>query len=92
MPLFKLLPGRPRSTFFSSSFFFGAILRRSREDEATKLREAMACREKGERRQMNRAVALNRSAKADPAAECWNWPADEVNRGNPWIAILEVEM
>ena len=25
MPLFRLLPGRPKSTFFSSSFFFGGI-------------------------------------------------------------------
>ena len=26
MPLFRLLPGRPRGIFFSSSFFFGGIL------------------------------------------------------------------
>jgi hypothetical protein len=25
MPLFKLFPGRPSKTFFSSSFFFGGI-------------------------------------------------------------------
>lgn len=38
MPLFKLLPGRPKSTFFSSSFFFGGILLRCLAEEVEKLR------------------------------------------------------
>ena len=39
MPLFKLLPGRPRSTFFSSSFFLGGILRRYLAVEVVKFRD-----------------------------------------------------
>ena len=38
IPLFKLLPGRPRSTFFSSSFFLGGILLRFLAREVVKLR------------------------------------------------------
>lgn len=38
MPLFKLLPGRPKSTFFSSSFFLGGILLRRLAEEVAKLR------------------------------------------------------
>ena len=38
IPLFKLLPGRPRSTFFSSSFFLGGILLRSLAEDVVKLR------------------------------------------------------
>ena len=38
IPLFKLLPGRPRSTFFSSSFFLGGILLRSLAGEVAKFR------------------------------------------------------
>ena len=38
IPLFKLLPGRPRSTFFSSSFFLGGILLRSLVEDVAKLR------------------------------------------------------
>lgn len=38
MPLFKLLPGRPRSTFFSSSFFLGGILLRCLAELVVKLR------------------------------------------------------
>ena len=38
IPLFKLLPGRPRSTFFSSSFFLGGILLRCLGEDVAKLR------------------------------------------------------
>ena len=38
IPLFKLLPGRPRSTFFSSSFFLGGILLRCLASEVVKPR------------------------------------------------------
>ena len=40
IPLFKLLPGRPRSNFFSSSFFLGGILLRFLAEEVAKLRPA----------------------------------------------------
>lgn len=38
IPLFKLLPGRPKSTFFSSSFFLGGILLRRLAEEVVKPR------------------------------------------------------
>lgn len=44
IPLFKLLPGRPRRTFFSSSFFLGGILLRSLGLEVAKVREPKVCR------------------------------------------------
>jgi len=84
------LPGRPKSTFFSSSFFLGAILLRSLEDEVMKLRETEGCREKGEGGQVNRGVALNRSAKADPAAKRWEQPAEEVKMNKTRIEIVAV--
>ena len=41
IPLFRLFPGRPKSTFFSSSFFFGAILFLCLAVETENVREAV---------------------------------------------------
>lgn len=56
----------------------------------TKVRETEDCRGKGEGRQVNRGVALNRSAKADPAAKRREQPAEEVKMNKTRIEIVAV--
>ena len=41
IPLFRLFPGRPKSTFFSSSFFLGGILFLYLAVETENVREAV---------------------------------------------------
>ena len=67
IPLFKLLPGRPKSTFFSSSFFFGGILLRYLVGVVEKLRglrrlplHPITC---------NWCLGFERDANTDSAAE-----------------------
>ena len=78
MPLLRLFPGRPRSTFFSSSFFFGAILLLSLTDEVDKLRgyELVSCGGRNDTAEWD----LIRSANADLAAGKIKEPAFEVKR------------
>lgn len=66
IPLFKLFPGRPKSTFFSSSFFLEGILLRCLPIEAENVRKAV---EEGRRRGADRGLALSWNPSADPAAD-----------------------
>lgn len=65
IPLLRLLPGRPRCTFFSSSFFLGGILVRwlARETE-----NVLDTSEKGEIETGGVEMGLSWDLKADPAA------------------------
>ena len=80
IPLFKLLPGRPRSTFFSSSFFLGGILRRCLAAEVVKFRVVELVEVLMERTKAGQRWSSN----AGPAA--WGKSVEwlEMKRDNRW--------
>ena len=77
IPLFKLFPGRPKSTFFSSSFFLGGILLLYLAVEAEKVRLPIV---EDWKSGVDRGAALSWKRNADPAAEIWNSQETEVKK------------
>ena len=81
IPLFKLLPGRPKSTFFSSSFFLGGILRRCLTAEVVKFRAVEVVEES----LIERTKAGQRfSSNAGRAARGKSVEGLEMKRDNRW--------
>ena len=85
IPLFKLLPGRPRSTFFSSSFFLGGILRRRLTGDVVKSR---AVGEREENLVKRTKAGQMGSSNADPAARGKSVERLEVKGDNWWSWIF----
>lgn len=75
IPLFKLFPGLPKSTFFSSSFFLGGILLLPRLKDVEKAFGALRIWKVAK---VQFAFALYGNTNADPAAQSRICPAVEV--------------